>query len=102
MVVQPSIEEHEALINEVKALKEEVKRLRNEKKKLVDLPQRWSCNLKREIVKRVATRGQISTTKILPCTNTKDSWGRRSRQTMDWNVALSGVNAGRGCLVCLG
>ena len=32
MVVQPSIEEHEALINEVKALKEELKRVRNEKK----------------------------------------------------------------------
>ena len=32
MVVQPSIEAYEALINEVKALKEEVKRLRNEKK----------------------------------------------------------------------
>ena len=32
MVVQPSIEEHEALMNEVKALKEELKRVRNEKK----------------------------------------------------------------------
>ena len=32
MVVQPSIEAHEALINEVKALKEELKRVRNEKK----------------------------------------------------------------------
>ena len=57
MVVQPSIEEHEALLKRVKALEEEVKRLRNEKKTMVDLPQRLSYNLKREIVKRVATRG---------------------------------------------
>ena len=35
MVVQPSIEAYEALVNEVKALKEEVKRLRNEKKDTV-------------------------------------------------------------------
>ena len=63
--------------------------------------QRLSYNLKREIVKRVATRGQISITKILPCANTKDSWGRRSRQTMGWSGASSGVNAGRGCLLCL-
>ena len=32
MVVQPSIEEHEALLKRVKALEEEVKRLRNEKR----------------------------------------------------------------------
>ena len=32
MVVQPSIEAYEALVNEVKALKEEVKRLRSEKR----------------------------------------------------------------------
>ena len=32
MVVQPSIEEHEALLKRVKALEEELKRLRNEKK----------------------------------------------------------------------
>ena len=32
MVVQPSIEEHEALLKRVKALEEENKRLRNEKK----------------------------------------------------------------------
>ena len=32
MVVQPSIEAHEAVLKRVKALEEEVKRLRNEKK----------------------------------------------------------------------
>ena len=32
MVVQPSIEEHEALLKRVKALEEENKRLRNEKR----------------------------------------------------------------------
>ena len=42
------------------------------KKKSVDLPQRLRYNLKRKIVKRLARRGPISTTKILPCANTKD------------------------------
>ena len=32
MVVQPSIEEHEALLKRVKALEKELKRVRNEKK----------------------------------------------------------------------
>ena len=43
MVVQPSIEEHEALINEVKALKEELERVRNEKKETSRSPLEVAC-----------------------------------------------------------
>ena len=32
-----------------------------------------------------------------PCANTKGYWGRKSRQTMGWSGASSGVNAGWGC-----
>ena len=66
MVVQPSIEEHEDDVLFGKFLEEELNAYECQIYRIC-----MSCNLKREIVKRVATRGPISTTKRPPCANTK-------------------------------
>ena len=68
-----------------------------------DLPQRLSCNLKREIVKRVATRGSISTTKRPPCANTKCCWGKEveTDDGLEWRVKWGQRGAGVSGLLAL-
>ena len=101
MVVQPSIEAYEALVNEVKALKEEVKRLRNEK----SITSRSPAEVELQPKTRDRKASRNSWADIYNENTTLHKHKRLLGQEVEtdlWSGASSGVNVGRGCVVCLG